>query len=280
MDRLGVICTPGSYTGAYSAGFLKALEKCGISPDVFQGSSVGTLNFSGYVSMGIDGLIDVWRYIENCGPEFLYSDDSTLGLVRDLAKNRPLYDRQGLQNLIDMGVCGEKIVNHSSEFRVIVFNEDAQRIEVVSSSEERFKRNPKLFERFVLASCSVPGVFPPVDIEGTVYSDAIFFSVTDLVYQGCDTVFVLFNDPDNVAMDTRRADITSWWLQRVIGRRENYRDYVEYIRQDLKRHRDKCVFFRVKERILSSNDFEQGDISRAMEAGYERGLEILSSMDI
>ena len=48
--------------------------------------------------------------------------------------------------------------------------------------------------KMILASASIPGLFPLIEKDDQQYSDGIYFSLESMMETGCDTIFLLLND--------------------------------------------------------------------------------------
>ncbi len=146
----------GGVLGAHEVGMLRALSERGIAPDVVLGTSVGAINgalFAGDpTTAGVEHLTDLW-----CETNLAdVSVGTVFRRVSTLARTRT-----HLQSLSEVR---QRLVEVLPVQRV----EDLRvRFQCVAASIERaaehwFDSGP--LAEVVLASCSVPGILPPVKI--------------------------------------------------------------------------------------------------------------------
>lgn len=165
---------------------LRALFEAGIVPDSITGTSAGAINAVGIAQNptleGVGELERIW-----------------LGLKRaDIFPFKPFYGFLGF-----IGRRDSLVVNHglrelvSSNLRIANLEEAAIPLAVVatevrSGSERVFRSGPAL--ESVLASAAIPGIFPPVLIDGVAYMDGGVADHTPIsapANDGIDDVFVL-----------------------------------------------------------------------------------------
>jgi len=175
----------GGLLGAHEVGMLKALAEGGIKPDIVVGTSVGALN-GAFVAADPDGaasrLAVLWNgdVMREAFRETLWS--RAVRLVRSgthLHAIAPLAQRL-TQTLPAADFAGLKLPLHC-----------------VAASIERasavwFSSGPLV--PAVLASCAVPGLLPPVEVDGEHYFDGGLVDsipVGRAVALGATTVYVL-----------------------------------------------------------------------------------------
>ena len=153
----------GGMLGAAEVGMLRALLERAVVPDLIVGSSVGALN-GAFVAAdptlaSVDRMVDVWTGLSDRG----VFGGSVFGQLSTLAKHGThLHANEGLRRLLD---------DHLGAVR---FDDLVVRFECVAASIERasahwFNAGP--VTSAVLASCAVPGLLPPVEIEGEHFVD-------------------------------------------------------------------------------------------------------------
>jgi NTE family protein len=153
----------GGILGASEVGMLQALAEAGIRPDLVLGTSVGALN-GAYVAAdpGPDGtqlLVEGWKLLT---ASEVFSG-SILSQLASLARyGTHLHDNRALRDLIE------------STLPVRTIEELAVPFQCVAASVERttahwFSSGP--VADAVLASCAVPGLLPPVEIDGEHFFD-------------------------------------------------------------------------------------------------------------
>jgi NTE family protein len=174
----------GGVLGAHEIGMLRALAEAGIRPDVVVGTSVGAIN-GAFVAADPDGAAErlglLWQG-DAVGRAF---SERLWGRAVRLARSgthlhsiEPL--RQGLEQMLPGDFAGLALPFHC-----------------VAASIERasarwFSSGPVV--PAVLASCAVPGLLPPVEVDGEHYFDGGLvhsIPVGRAVALGARTVYVL-----------------------------------------------------------------------------------------
>jgi NTE family protein len=177
----------GGLLGAAEVGMLRALVDAGIRPDLVVGTSVGAMNGAVFASApggpAVDRLETMWSNL---------SDDGVLGgsalrQISTLARTRTHgHSSEPLRDLL-ASILGED--------RLI--EELAMPFQCVAASIERaaehwFDRGPVVAA--VLASSAVPGLLPPVEIDGEHFFDGGLvhsIPVGRAVALGARTIYVL-----------------------------------------------------------------------------------------
>lgn len=149
----------GGHLGAHQVGMLRALFEAGIHPDLVVGTSVGAVN-GAFVAADptvetVAELERLWRSLNRSG---VFRTGSLFDEMRRVVRKRThVYDNAALRRQLAEALP----VEH--------FEDLAVPFECVATSIERSV--PVYFSSGVLidaivASCSVPGLLPPVEIDG------------------------------------------------------------------------------------------------------------------
>jgi NTE family protein len=176
----------GGRLGAAEVGMLEALLGAGIVPDLVLGTSIGALNGAATAAAptveGVDRLRELWQDVERSG----VFGGSLVDRVRHLADHRTsLHSNEPLGRLLSHVVGDVDIEDLAVPFQCV-----AACIETAEATW--FDRGP-LRER-VLASCAVPGLLPPVQVDDLHYLDGGIVDsipVRRAIDLGADTVYVL-----------------------------------------------------------------------------------------
>jgi NTE family protein len=176
----------GGVLGAAEVGMLRALFERGIRPDLIVGTSVGAINgalvAADPTGSAVDRLRRVW---EDMASQRIFAG-SVFAQVGTLVRTRThLHPRQPLRDLL------------TAHLPVRTFAELAVPFQCVAASIERagehwFTDGPLIDA--VLASCAVPGLLAPVEIDGEHYLDGGLvhsIPVGRAVALGADTIYVL-----------------------------------------------------------------------------------------
>ncbi len=206
LGEIGFVLNGGGFAGSLSVGMLKAVIEAGIKPKRIQGVSVGSLNAAKFIESGIEGLEETWDMIDKEGPSSIFN---WMDIARTVpTKHSSLFYSKGLLRLIS-NLNMKKIIEAEEHLEIITCNEtkDGQP-EIFQSHSPEFLENPDNFRMPIIASTAIPGILPPVTINGMNYSDGVFFQLQSMIDAGCDTIFLFLNDQTvekNARWDARLA---------------------------------------------------------------------------
>ncbi len=159
---VAVVLSGGGNRGATQVGMLRALLEAGVRPGVIVGTSVGSLNGAGLASdptlHGVEMLEEVWLGISR---ERLFADGRLTRAWRLASRASHLWANEGLSQLID--AFG---VNDFFELRVPLRVIAA---DLITGEEAVFGSGP--LKPALLASCALPGLYPPVEHDGRLLID-------------------------------------------------------------------------------------------------------------
>src|SRR3954465_10542550 len=176
----------GGVLGAAEVGMLQALFERQIRPDVIVGTSVGAIN-GAFVAAdptpsAVDRLREVW---EQLASEGIFAG-SVLARVGTLLRTRThLHPREPLRELLSAHLPVQTFAELRVPFQCVAAS-------IERAAEQWFSDGPLV--EAVLASCAVPGLLPPVEIEGEHYLDGGLvhsIPVGRAVALGADTIYVL-----------------------------------------------------------------------------------------
>jgi NTE family protein len=213
-----LILSGGGARGAYQVGVWKRLQELGWQPDLVCGTSIGSINGC-LIGMGwgADRIESFWRSLDrekifrfSLWRRFKYWVQKLFGKQRDwpaLLDNRPL--RQMLEEVIEV----ERLRDASPEVVVTATN--------VRRAQLHYFAGPELTVDHVLASCSIPVVFPWQELDGELYWDGGIMANTPIlpaVQRGAREIIVvllapLTGEPVPPPRDTRGA--IAWTMDLV-----------------------------------------------------------------
>ena len=161
----------GGDDGAYGAGFLNGWTRSGRRPEfaVVTGVSTGSL-IAPFAFLGSDYDDRLTSAFTGIGPNDIYRTRFLLAIPfsTSAASTRPL--EQLVERYFTVEVIDAVAREHRRGRRLLVgtANLDAQRGVIWNMGEIAASNSPEryaLFRRVILASCSIPAVFPPVIID-------------------------------------------------------------------------------------------------------------------
>jgi NTE family protein len=144
-------------------GFLRALFERGVVPDVVVGVSVGALNAVAIADDpslgGVEALQSLWLRMRK---DDLFPGGRLVSAWRAVTRSSSLYSNSGLRRVIDQHLS-------ASSFEDLVIPAHVVATDLRTGEEAWFCRG--LITDALLASAAMPGVLPPVEIDGAVYID-------------------------------------------------------------------------------------------------------------
>jgi NTE family protein len=176
----------GGLLGAAEAGMARALLDAGVRPDLVCGTSIGAINGAALAAdptpEGARRLLGFWDVLADEG----VLDGSMIRRVAEVVRRRTsLHGNGQLRRMLR-----ERLPAQTFEELVVPFECVAASIE---QARECWFSTGDLIEP-VLASCALPGVFPPVRIGDEHFFDGGLVNSIPLdraVAQGADTIWVL-----------------------------------------------------------------------------------------
>ncbi len=153
--KRGLLLPGGGTKGAFQAGALKyILQDMGREYDVVTGFSIGALNALGVVMQDFDIVLDLWEKAKSMTDFF----GGNILFYKGLLSMKPL--RKQIEDRIDIDKLRESPVDFY--FSTV----DLQKGILV----EKDKFASPLID-WLMASCSIPGVFEPIEIDGHQFVD-------------------------------------------------------------------------------------------------------------
>lgn len=226
--NLGKVCfilCGGGAKGAVQIGQLQALIENNIIPDYIIGISVGALNGAKIIESvnkntkdeflkAIEELKKIWEHITSRS-KILYLNNP-IQIAR--RKTVSLFNPSPLTKLVE-NLNAEQIVKSNIRFDVIVSKITSVKEIVFSNREGGNKLTKENCAKVILASSSIPGLFPPVEINGEFYFDGAMTAPLPVFLPAkndYDSVFILSTDfPPN--KNRPKSEIKNWIDGLAIG---------------------------------------------------------------
>lgn len=257
------VLSGGGPLGALQVGFLQGLLDGGVVPDLMIGASVGALNavFTGEnpTSEGARKLGEIWMRMRR---DDLFPGGRIVSAWHAFRKGSHVFSNAGLRRIIE------------TELGVRTFEELAVPVQLVAAElhtgeETWFDSGP--IEDRLLASCAMPGVFPPVEIDGITYVDggiANNVPVSRAVDLGAKKVYVL--------------NVRSWSNDRPLNRPHDFMMHgmvlarAQRYRQDIERCRARAEVIEFPLTDVGYVGFtDLSHTSRLIDTGREVALSVL-----
>jgi len=277
QPKTAVVFSGGGARGAYNAGVAVAFAHYGLRPETVCGTSVGALVAAMVVAGEEERLGEIWRELI---PAHVYGLKSRVQFFLSFIRpyRYPAYSSEPLARLIRENVDLEKIRKSSQKLIVTCYNQSLHRV-------ERFDNQFPDLHRALLASASIPLVFPPIVMNGHEYVDlgSTVWPLKPAISAGAERIYaVLCDHPD----DHRRAarNNLEWAIQVMnLAQRSNMLVDIELARRinltangSSYKFVDLTVIQPSKTLGLGFMDFHKKlQINRAFELGLEDGTAIL-----
>ena len=178
----------GGPLGALQVGALKALFDTGVRPDLVTGTSVGAMNAS-FLAFNPtpDGVAAMERYWRALREEDLFPGGRfRASWARMFVRGSKIFENSGLRRMIESTIgTGARFEESAVPLGVVA-------TDLETGAERVFTSGP-LIEP-LLASAAMPGVYPPVEIEGRLYTDggvANNVPIAPAVNLGATTLYVV-----------------------------------------------------------------------------------------
>ena len=168
--KTAFVFTGGGSLGAIQVGMLRVLLAAGVHPDFVVGASVGAINASYFASVptleGAATLERIWTGLRR-SDIFPLTLASAIGLLRHPGN---LVDPNGLRNVIEENLPFARLENTQIPLHIMATN--------LQGLSVRLSTGPAI--EAILASTAIPGIFPPVEIDGDPLIDGAVAANTPL----------------------------------------------------------------------------------------------------
>lgn len=180
------VLSGGANLGAIQVGMLRALDEADIRPDMLIGASVGAVNAAWLAGApsgeGVAGLETIWRSLRR---NDVFPVRFGLGLAGFVGKRASLFDASGLHRLLRQYLTFDRLEDAPIPLHVVV-------TDVLDGRDVAMSRGPAI--DLIAASSAIPGVFPPVAVDGRMFMDGGVVNnapISHAIKLGADVVYVL-----------------------------------------------------------------------------------------
>jgi NTE family protein len=187
-DKVAIVLSGGGPLGALQVGALKSLFEHGVRPDMVVGTSVGSMN-AAYLAFNPtpDGVKEMERHWRDFTEDDLFPGGRfRAAWARMFVRGNRLFESTGLRRVISAHLGEDTAIEHAQIPLGIVATD------LETGAERVFTSGPLVLA--LLASAAMPGVYPPVEIEGRLYTDggvANNVPIAPAVEMGATTIYVL-----------------------------------------------------------------------------------------
>jgi len=268
--RTAIVLGGGGVLGATQVGMLRALLESGVQPGLVVGTSVGAINGAAIAAnpspAGVATLADLWGSLTEAG----MFTDNVLVRAGTLAKYRThLYSAAPLRKLlgIHLPVTFEELV---LEFQCVASS--------IETAGAHWFSHGNLTDA-VMASAAVPGLLPPVVIDGQHYLDGGLvhsIPVGRALALGATTIYVLhvgrIEQPLKPPRSLWDVCLTSFEL----ARRHRFVEEMANLPTDVRVH----VLPSGEEKLplMSMRNRHSAAVASRIQRGYQAASEYLSSL--
>jgi NTE family protein len=185
LHKRALVLSGGGGRGAYHVGVYKYLEEKGLLPDVVIGTSIGAVNGAMIVS-GLSAA-DMER-------EWLALTADQIHRLRlnplEFVKEPCLLDTDPWEKTLERQINFQQVRTSKIVFRIAATE--------VGKGKLKLFRGEEITVRHILASCSIPVVYPWTEIEGVRYWDGAVVANTPLapaIDEGAEDIYAVLLSP-------------------------------------------------------------------------------------
>lgn len=199
-NKIAFVLGGGGHLGAHEVGMLRALLEREIVPDIVVGTSIGAINGAAVSTRPdlemAERLSEIWGRLADSGA----FGGSVLGRLSTLARSRThLHEGDELRRLLMDALPLNRIEDLPVTFECVAA--------CIETASERWFSSGSLIDA-VMASSAVPGILPPVEIDGEHFLDGGIVNsipVGRAVATGARSIYVL-----HVGRTDRRLEPPRW----------------------------------------------------------------------
>src|ERR1700728_949001 len=180
----------GGTRGALQVGMLAELVDRGIQADRVYGASVGAVNASAYsADPTVDGVKKIEEVWVNLRPDDIFPKTRVHGPWMFFQQRQSVYANSGLRKVLESGISVDQIEDVVIPLEIVTTS-------LEDGGERWLSRGPIVDA--VLASAAIPGIFPPVEIDGELLIDGGVVNnvpISRALASGATTIYVLLCGP-------------------------------------------------------------------------------------
>jgi len=220
----------GGVMGAHEVGMLRALAEAGIAPDVIIGTSVGALN-GAFVAADPAGAAERLRQLwQGDTVQQAFSGNLWGRAVRLASSGTHLHAMEPLSDMLRRMLPAADFDDLQLPFQCVAAS-------IERAQAHWFSSGPLV--PAVLASCAVPGLLPPVEIDGEHFFDGGLvhsIPVGRAISLGASIVFVLHVGRIERPLTVPRRPWEVGLVAFEIARRHRFHEEMSALRDDVRVH--------------------------------------------
>ena len=276
MNKIGLGLEGGALRGVFSSGVIDCFLDNGVEFDYVVGVSAGCCNLYQYVAKNRG-------YFKRCMmPKNPF--DSFYGVSQMIVSHKFVdLDKVFDEYALEYDFSYEEFVKNKVDWEAVVSNIDTGKAEYMHTDDaERSKLIGK-------ASCSMPGLTSPVEIDGQFYLDGGIcdsIPVMRALENGCDKVVIVltrkkgnyssFNEPTRLFFKRMFSDHPEF-LKALMERSDLYKDQVEL--SEKLETQDKAIIIRPTMQEVGRLESNEDDLSLSYYHGYTKAKEYLDKIN-
>ncbi len=152
----------GGLLGAHEVGMLRALSEAGIRPDLVVGTSIGAINGALVAADPADAADRLGRMWQGDELRLAFSEKIWGRAARLVRSGTHLHSIEPLRRMLAEALPGPDFADLQLPFQCVAAS-------IEHASARWFSTGPVV--PAVIASCAVPGLLPPVEVDGQHYFD-------------------------------------------------------------------------------------------------------------
>lgn len=222
LGKIGFVLYGGFMRGAFQVGALKAFDEFRFYPSYIVGESVGAINGAAFAAGKVELLWKTYQEIAQNPRRYIYRYNFLMLLRAFFWSDSILVNAPLRKIVIERNLNLQDLI--LSHVKLDIVTTDFQNAcEVIFSNKNPEHQTADILTEALLASAAVPAIFPPFQYQGRQLFDGNVIQkslLTLAAKEGCDTLFVVLNDPMELSTSrlfktiytiARRAQrITSW----------------------------------------------------------------------
>ena len=200
LGKIGVVSSGGGLRGAVITGWLAPLLELMWTHDIMfhylAAASVSAFMMAKLLEARtpadlkgiLEHMIMRWNEVEKKGPTSVFNLSPLkihLWNAESLLDNKPLW---ALTN----GLDEHKAVASPIPLDIYVTEAETKRHMAISNHDPQIRENPFRLKEAMVASASLPAIFPKAKVGDNFYYDGGYVSLEGAIRAECDTIFVLF----------------------------------------------------------------------------------------